>query len=360
MQHYTADRTLPSTSHGTPAGAVIRARAPLRISFGGGGTDVPPYCDDEGGAILSATINRYAYATLRPTPGRLGVESLDYDAAVSYSIDDPFILDGQLDLAQGVLDHFRRHAGLPAEKGMTIALHNDAPPGSGLGSSSAITVAMIGAIAEHLRLPLDPYSVAELAYRVEREEVGIKGGKQDQYNAAFGGFSFMEFKDGATVVNSLRLRPETVFELEYSLVFAFVGGQHFSSHIIERQVENYREGRGRSVRALHRIKELAHEMKRALLLGRLRDFGDLLHESWEHKKALADGITNPALDAVYDRARAAGALGGKVSGAGGGGFMFFLCDAGRRFAVQDAVRAAGGQLVNFSFVEEGLRTWTIA
>lgn len=336
---------------------IIRARSPLRISFGGGGTDVPPYCDERGGAVLSATINRYAYATLLPGGERFEVRSLDYDASISYGIEDPFVYDGQLDLAKGVIDHFRRVNGF--SKGLEIFLHNDAPPGSGLGSSSAITVALINTIANYLRMPLDNYQIAELAYRIERVEVGIKGGKQDQYAAAFGGFSFIEFHDEITVVNSLRLRPETICELEYSLVFAYVGGQHFSSHIIEKQVENYRRGKEETVRAMDRLKELAYEMKKALLLGRLREFGELLDVAWKSKKRMAEGITNPRIDELYDEARRSGALGGKISGAGGGGFMFFCCDPRRRFAVQNRLRQLGAQLVNFSFVKEGVQTWTV-
>ncbi len=337
---------------------LIRSRAPLRISFGGGGTDVPPYCDERGGAVLSATVNRYACATLIPGGEKFEVRSLDYDSSISYGIDDPFVYDGQLDLAKGVIDHFRQLNGF--SEGMEIYLHNDAPPGSGLGSSSAITVALIGAIADYQRLPLDSYQIAELAYRIERMEVGIKGGKQDQYAAAFGGFSFIEFHNGITVVNSLRLRPETICELEYSLIFAYVGGQHFSSHIIERQVQNYRGGREEAVLAMDRLKELAFEMKKALLLGRLRAFGELLDAAWENKKKMADGITNPRIDEIYYEARRAGALGGKISGAGGGGFMFFFCDPRRRFAVQNRLLQLNVQLVNFSFVQEGVRTWTVS
>ncbi len=318
---------------------------------------MPPYCDERGGVVLSATVNRYACATLIPGGDKFEVRSLDYDSSISYGIDDSFVYDGQLDLAKGVIDHFRQQNGF--SEGMEIYLHNDAPPGSGLGSSSAITVALIGAIADYQRLPLDSYQIAELAYRIERMEVGIKGGKQDQYAAAFGGFSFIEFHNGLTVVNSLRLRPETICELEYSLIFAYVGGQHFSSHIIERQVQNYMGGREEAVQAMDRIKELAYEMKRALLLGRLRTFGELLDAAWENKKKMADGISNSRIDEIYYEARRAGALGGKISGAGGGGFMFFFCDPRRRFAVQNRLLQLNAQLVNFSFVQEGVRTWTV-
>jgi len=335
----------------------VRSRSPLRISFGGGGTDVSPYCDERGGAVLSATIDRYAYATIEPGDDLITVESLDYDISIAYALDEEFVYDGQLDLAKAVIDRFRSDYGLTG--GMSIRLHNDAPPGSGLGSSSAICVALAGALAAHLRITLDPYQLAELAYKVEREDAGIKGGRQDQYATAFGGFNYIEFARDSTVVSPLRLRPETLYELEYGLVFAYVGGQHFSSRIIEQQVGNYRSGVSATVEAMARIKQLADEMKRALLLGDLPAFGALLDEGWEAKKRMADGITNPRIDDVYRSARAAGALGGKVSGAGGGGFMFFLADPAKKFAVSEALLAEGADLVNFTFVEEGMRAWTV-
>ena len=337
---------------------LIRARAPLRISFCGGGTDVPPYCDERGGVVLSGTINRYATATVVAGGKSFTVRSIDYDQSVSYGIADPFIYDGQLDLAKGVIDHFRRDGKLAG--GLEVTLHNDAPPGSGLGSSSAITVALVSAIVELLRMPIDDYQVADLAYRIERLEVGIKGGKQDQYATTFGGFNLIEFHPGGTVlVMPLRLRPETVWELEHSLVFAYVGGGHFSDQIIENQVRNYETRRTESIHAMDRLKVLTQDMKRALLVGDLREFGELLHLAWESKRQMAKGISNSKINEVYEGAMQAGALGGKMSGAGGGGFMLFVCDPLRRYAVQEALRKAESQLVNLTFVEPGVRTWTV-
>ena len=336
---------------------IVRGRAPLRISFGGGGTDVSPYCDERGGAVLSATIDRYAYATLVPGGDQLVVRSIDYDVSVTFDLEEEFVFDGQLDLAKAVLGHFRALGGL--EGGLEVFLHNDAPPGSGLGSSSAITVALVAALAEYTRLTLDTYELAELAFKLEREDVGIKGGRQDQYASAFGGFNFIEFERHATIVDALRLRPDLVYELEYNLVFAYVGGQHFSSHIIEKQIDNFERGSGDAVAAMDRIKAIALEMKRALLLGHLDEFGVLLDEGWRNKKLMADGISNERVDNIYEAAREAGAVGGKISGAGGGGFMFFLCSPQRRFAVQDALRRCGAELVNLGFVQEGVRAWTV-
>lgn len=337
---------------------IYRTRAPLRVSFAGGGTDVAPYADERGGAVLSATINRYAYATLAVRGSSFSVRSLDYDASIRYALDDPFVYDGQLDLAKAVIDHFRRERGL--QQGFELVLHNDAPPGSGLGSSSAITVAMVRAIADMMRLPLGSYEIADLAHRIERVDVGIQGGKQDHYAAAFGGFNYMEFRDGLTVVTPLRLPEATVCELEYSVVFAYVGGSHFSSHILQRQVDNYRAAKVDAVDAMDRLKALAEATKQALLLGDLQGVGRLLDESWQNKKLLATGITNAKIDDLYACARSAGALGGKISGAGGGGFMFFLCDSDRRFAVQEVLREQGAQVVNHTFTQRGVHSWSRA
>jgi D-glycero-alpha-D-manno-heptose-7-phosphate kinase len=337
---------------------LVRSRVPLRISFAGGGTDVPPYCDERGGAVLNATINRYAYATLRETEDdRFTVKSIDYDASISYGIEDSFIYDGQLDLAKGVLDHFRKQNGF--SNGLSVYLHNDAPPGSGLGSSSAITTALIVALAEYQHRPMDSYQIAELAYRIERLDVGIKGGKQDQYAGVFGGFNFIEFNNKITVVNPLRLRQDLLCELEYSLIFAYIGGQHFSGHILDRQIGNYEKRLGNTVNALDGLKALAYEMKNALLRGELLRFGELLDESWQNKKEMAEGISTPWIDQIYAAVKQVGVLGGKITGAGGGGFMFFYCEPEKRFVVQEKLKEMGAQLVTFSFTTEGAQAWTI-
>lgn len=336
---------------------IVRARAPLRISFAGGGTDVEPYCGERGGAVLSSTINRFAYATVLPAADTISVQSVDYDATFRCSANDPFIYDGQLDVAKRVVDYFRATNCL--EEGIDVYLHNDAPPGSGLGSSSAITVALLRALASESRLPLDNYELAELAFHIERIDSGIAGGKQDQYASVFGGFNFIEFLDGVVVVDALRVPPETLWELEYSLVFGYLGGSHFSSRIIEKQMENYRVGSQDAVDAMDALKELAYEMKRALILGELGDFGDLLHESWQCKKRMAEGITTDRIDEVYEAARKAGALGGKIPGAGGGGFMLFFCQPGKVFAVQETLVKAGVELAHFSFTGSGATSWVV-
>jgi D-glycero-alpha-D-manno-heptose-7-phosphate kinase len=336
---------------------IFRARAPLRISFAGGGTDVSPYREERGGAVLCATVNRWVHATLIPGGDRLSVESVDYDVSVSYELDQEMVFDGQLDVAKAALAYFRREYGF--QEGLTVRLHSGAPPGSGLGSSSAMVVALTGVLAAHLNINMDPYMVAETATVIEREEAGIKGGQQDQYAIAFGGFNFIEFEHGRAVVDPLRLRIETTYELEYGLAFAYVGGQSSWDDIIDRQVENFVQRRPDAVAAMDRTKELAYAMKRALLLGDIPAFGSLLDEAWLAKKRMADGITTPRIDAVYDAAKRAGALGGKLSGAGGGGFMFFVVDPESRFAVQDALKNQGADVVSLSFAEEGMKAWAV-
>ena len=337
---------------------LIRSRVPLRISFAGGGTDVSPYSELKGGVAVNTTIDKYATVSLYPTEDRrIEIQSIDYDITVSYDIDKFLAYDGHLDLVKGVINHFRAHYELPG--GFKLRVQNDAPPGSGLGSSSAVCVALVGAFQRWLNLPLTPYDVAEIAYVIERKELLINGGKQDQYAAAFGGFNFMEFYKDKTIVNPLRLRSEIVYELHHSLVLAYVGGSHNSSEILAEQKRNMGLSDSQVLTALDDIKESALRMKDFLVTGKLGKFGKLLDNTWKLKKSLATGITNEKIDAIYCTAISAGALGGKISGAGGGGYMFFFVDVDRKYSVIKALEETGVQLVNYSFTDDGLHTWEV-
>ena len=337
---------------------IIRSRVPLRISFGGGGTDVSPYCDLYGGAVINSTIDRFATVSLKPVESEeITIRSIDYDTTVHYHVDSALAYDGQLDIIKGVVKAIRESYGLPS--GVEISIQNDAPPGSGLGSSSAICVALIGAFQRWLNLPLTPYEIAELAYKVEREDVGVKGGRQDQYAAAFGGFNFMEFGKEGTIVNPLRLRRDIINELNFSLVLAYVGGSHESSQILSRQISNVEKNVEEALQAMHHLKDLAIKMKNALLTGRLGKFGQYLDESWEWKKKMAKGITNEKIEEIYRRAKEAGALGGKISGAGGGGYMFFFSDVEKKYDVERALQKMGAEVVKFVFTDTGLETWVV-
>lgn len=337
---------------------IIRSRAPLRISFAGGGTDVSPYLDENGGAVLNATINRYAYATIVPREDKnVEIMSLDYDITLRYTIDKEIAFDGQLDLIKAIVNKFKNKYGL--KNGFKIFIHSDAPPGSGLGSSSTVAVAIISAFVELLRLPLTPYDIAELAYEIERKDVGIKGGKQDQYASAFGGINFIEFSKNKAVVNPLRIRESTLNELEYSLVLGYIGSTRSSGKIIEKQINNYEKKNQEALLAMNNIKMLAYKMKDSLLRGELRHFGELLHEEWQEKKKMAKGISNEKIDKIYEEAQNAGAIGGKISGAGGGGFMFFYTDFDKKTNVIRKLKQMEVQILPFSFTNEGATAWRL-
>jgi len=332
---------------------IVRSRAPLRISFAGGGTDVPPYPQERGGAVLSVTINKYAYASLVPTADEaITVQSLDYDVVAKYHTAEDLAYNGELDLVKATI---RR---LAVEKhGLRLFLHSDAPPGSGLGSSSTLVVALVGLFRHWLRQPLTDYQIAELAYQIERVDLGIKGGMQDQYAATFGGVNFIEFYDKAVIVNPLRVSADRLNELEYCLLLCYTGQSRLSAHIVERQTESYIQKKEAVVRALDAQKEMAIQMKNALLQGRLDDFGDLLHQAWQSKKQLDPAITTPQIDEMYAAARQAGAIGGKILGAGGGGYLLLYCPFDRKHVVAATLERLGGQVVDFGFDWRGLQTW---
>jgi D-glycero-alpha-D-manno-heptose-7-phosphate kinase len=332
---------------------IVRSKAPLRISFAGGGTDVPPYPQERGGAVLSVTINKYAYASLVPTDeDAITVQSLDYDVVAKYHTQEDLAYNGELDLVKATI---RR---LNIEKhGLHLFLHSDAPPGSGLGASSTLVVALVGLFRHWLRQPLTDYQIAELAYQIERVDLGIKGGMQDQYAATFGGVNFIEFYDKAVIVNPLRVSPDRLNELEYCLLLCYTGQSRLSAHIVERQTESYIQKKEEVVRALDAQKEMAIQMKNALLQGRLDDFGDLLHQAWQTKKQLDPAITTPQIDEMYAAARQGGAIGGKILGAGGGGYLLLYCPFDRKHMAAAALERLGGQVVDFGFDWRGLQTW---
>jgi D-glycero-alpha-D-manno-heptose-7-phosphate kinase len=338
--------------------AVIRARAPLRISFCGGGTDLMPYVVDHGGLVLSATVARYAYATLRllPEPA-IRVRSLDYNMIASYGLDEPLIYDGKFDLVKACLQRLRVGPET-SDRGLDIYLETDAPPGSGLGSSSALVVAVIGTFRTWRRLALSRYEIADLAYQLERKDVGIAGGLQDQYAAAFGGLNLIEFRaEHDVVVNPLRIDPQVLHELEYNSLLVFTGATRLSSHIIESQVRGYTSRDRGVLEAMNHMKALALEAKDALLRGRLHELGKILHEDWVEKRRTSVSVSNAHIDNLYEEARRCGAVGGKVSGAGGGGFMFLVCPFDRKPSVTQRLSELGAQVSPVEFESEGLQSW---
>jgi len=336
---------------------MVRARTPLRLSFGGGGTDVSPYADTHGGCVLNATISRYVYGTLVPKSERsIGFRSFDYGTVVYWTQEEHFHYDGQMDLVKGVikrfeLDKFRTD-------GFDLFVHADAPPGSGLGSSSTFTVALIGLFRELLGLPITSDGMARLAYDIERNDVGIKGGRQDQWAAAFGGFNFMEFNGEEVVVTPLRLSDYLISELEYNLILCFTGSRE-SQPIIDSQMESAKKNEIEPVAAMDQVKAIAYEMKKALLASDLDRFGDMLHEGWLHKQKMAKGITTPRIDELYEEARKAGAIGGKITGAGGGGHLLLYCPFNKRHTVRERLSELGTSVTDFRFDPVGMQTWRV-
>lgn len=336
---------------------IIRAKAPLRISFAGGGTDVSPYMEERGGAVLSTTIDKYAYSTLRlRQDSTVTLTSLDYDVVAKYQIDQPVTYDGKLDLVKAVV----RELGTNNQsQGMDIFLHTDAPPGSGLGSSSALVVSLIGLFKHWLHLPLTNYEIAERAYQIERVDMGIKGGRQDQYAATFGGFNYIEFSKDAVIVNPLRVPADVLNELNYNTLLCYTGCTRLSARIIETQVQGYIRRDIDAVAAMDELKQIAKDLKNALLKGKLDDFGTLLHHAWLNKKKMAQQISNPQIDELYQVARENGALGGKITGAGGGGYMFFYSEFGKKHVLAEKLEQHGAQVVNFNFEAGGIQTWGV-
>jgi D-glycero-alpha-D-manno-heptose-7-phosphate kinase len=338
---------------------IYRSKAPLRIGLAGGGTDVSPYSDQYGGAILNATVSLYAKASIEPlSSNKIIVEALDRKERQEFDYAAALPINGALDLLKGVYNRIHKEYGMP-ETGFHLTTYVDAPAGSGLGTSSTLVVAILGAFTEMLKLPLGEYDIAHLAYQIEREDLLLAGGKQDQYAATFGGVNFMEFYGGdRVIVNPLRIKLEYLHELEHNLVLYFTSTSRESASIIKEQVNNVNNKDVKSIDAMHQLKEQSRMMKEALLKGRLHEIGEILNYGFEQKRNMAANISNNNIESIYAAARKAGATGGKISGAGGGGFMIFYCPNNTRYAVIDALNTFGGEIKRYSFTQYGLSTWT--
>ncbi len=339
---------------------IYRSKAPLRIGLAGGGTDVSPYSDQYGGAILNATISLSAYATIEPlAEAKIIVQALDRNELQEYGLLNELPIDGKLDLLKAVYNRIQKDHPVPLS-GFRLSTYVDAPAGSGLGTSSTLVVAVLGAFAEMRKLPLRDYELAHYAYAIERKDLQLAGGKQDQYAATFGGVNFMEFYEAdKVVVNPLRIKPEFLHELENNLVLYFTATSRESATIITEQVKNVNDKNKKSIEAMHQLKEQAKMMKEALLKGRLDELGEILDFGFQQKRRMAANISNNDIESIYEAAKKAGATGGKISGAGGGGFMIFYCPGNTRYAVIETLNTFGGEVRKYSFVDYGLTTWSI-
>lgn len=330
----------------------IRARAPLRVSYAGGGTDVPPYPGLEGGVVLSSTIQNYAYCSITPRDDeKIAVSREDQEISFGPKIIGELGGSGEVEFVRAVAKRFG------VEDGFNANLRYDAVPGTGLGSSSALCVSLIGAFREWKGNSMTDYDIADLAYEVERTDVGIPGGMQDQYASTFGGFNLIEFKKEVNIVNPLRIKRETLNELEYCSLLCFTGKTRRSGGILQRQIESYEHRDSGVMEALGEMKKLTLEMKDSLLTSNLTKFAELLNAEWQLKKLLDAGISTDEIERLISAAKSAGAIGGKLLGAGGGGFLFLYCEPDKKVHVEKAVEKLGGSTYPVRFDVEGLQTW---
>jgi D-glycero-alpha-D-manno-heptose-7-phosphate kinase len=333
-----------------------RSRAPLRLGLAGGGTDVSPYCDMYGGFVLNATIDHYCYVTVEGrTDGRLVFDAAD----VQRTADLDTAAAAGLELHAAVYRRLNHDFAL-GDPALTVTSASDAPPGSGLGSSSTLVVALITAFRHHFALPLDTHGIARLAFEIERVDCGLSGGRQDQYAATFGGFNSMEFYADRAIVTPLHLRPETVRELEASIVLYDTGVSRSSASIIDSQRAHIRKGQRDQLQATHVIRKEAGAMRDALVQGNFDALASVLEAGWSAKKQLADGISTRDIEHIFDVAYHNGARAGKLSGAGGGGYIMFMAEPVLRPRLARCLaELPGGRVEQVHFVREGATAWTV-
>lgn len=339
---------------------IYRATAPLRLGLAGGGTDVSPYSDIYNGAVVNATINMFATATITPLKKHeLVFHAINQGVRENYQFDEVFktVSSDPSCIVKATYAHMRELFQFE-EKGMEVTIYSEAPVGSGLGSSSTCTIALVSVFSQYFELALSYLDIARLAYDIERNVLKIVGGKQDQYAATFGGFNFMEFYDKEQViVNPIPIKQKVLQEIQHSLILYYTDTSRVSSDIINRQINNVKKDDLNAVEAMHALKEQAYEMRDCLLKGNVQMMGEILNRGWEAKKRMAKGISNARIQQIMDKAMEAGATGGKISGAGGGGFLFLFCPLNTRYQVVEALSTFKGYVKPFTFVKSGVRSW---
>jgi D-glycero-alpha-D-manno-heptose-7-phosphate kinase len=329
---------------------MLIARAPMRLSFAGGGTDFESYYAQFGGLVVSAAIDKYLYVFLTVTQGEnIQIMSADYQTFYRQSAEEEMLWEGDLALPRAVLNHFN------IREGLSMFLASQVPPGTGLGSSSTVAVSVIKALTSLLDLGLSKREIAELACAVEIDKLGMPIGKQDQYAAAYGGANAITFHREGVSVEPLMLSPGTIEGLESNVLLFYTGAAREAARMLAAQDGAVRAGDGTVLDSLHRIKAMADETRRCFEAGSLSVFGEILHASWEQKKRLAQGISNPRIDEYYDVARHNGAIGGKITGAGGGGFLMLYCEPGTAARVTEALERMGLKRMDFSIDFDGAR-----
>ena len=332
---------------------IIRSKAPFRVSFGGGGTDMAPYCVEHGGCVINTTIDRHSFINLEPREDKkIRVHSVNYQKNILFDIGDR-VYSGDFEIFKGIVN------GLDVKDGFDITSYSELPPGSGMGGSSSLSVALIGAFNEYYNLGLTTHQIAQKAYDIERIELGQKGGYQDQFAASYGGFNFIEFTHEIKVT-PIKTSQEMINELHYSLILCYVGGSHLSSDIQDEVLRGYVIEKKSYMEAMQDLKDIAHTMKEIMESNNLKniyEFGNLLHKGWLIKKSLSSKISNKNIENFYLVSRNFGVLGGKLLGAGGGGHILLFSERNERFRVIQELEKIGGRIINFHFNPKGLEVW---
>jgi D-glycero-alpha-D-manno-heptose-7-phosphate kinase len=326
------------------------AQAPMRISFGGGGTDLAAYYRRYGGVVVSAAINRYVYTIVS---GGIfesqQIISADYHTFYRRPLSENLIWDGDLSLPKTVLGYFG------VKTGIDIFLASEVPPGTGLGSSGSVAVSMVAALSAWLNRPMAKGEIAEIACHIEIDRMGMPVGKQDQYAAAFGGLNVITFTESKVTVEPLPLEPDVLTRLQRSILLFYTGHARDSAKILKHQQIASQENNPDVVQRLHAIKRLGLQIREVLVNGDLDSFGELMHQSWLNKRGLVSNITNSQIDEWYDVARRAGAIGGKITGAGGGGFLMLVCPVEAQPAVTQALTERNLRRMDIAFDMAGVR-----
>lgn len=334
---------------------IIRSKAPFRVSFGGGGTDMAPYCIEHGGCVISTTIDRHVYITLKPrSDKKVNINSINLNRNFIFEIGNTDY-STEFEIFKGIFNV------LEVEDGFDISIYSELPAGSGMGGSSSLSVALIGALNEYYNLDLSQYQIAQKAYEIERIELKQKGGYQDQFAAAFGGFNFIEFTDKVNLSPVITSR-EMLNELQFRLILCYVGGSHFSSNIQDEVLKGYEIEKKNFFEAMQDLKDVAHSMRKIIEsnnLNQLNEFGNLLHKGWLAKKSLSNKISNRNIENFYLTSRKFGVLGGKLLGAGGGGHLLLFSEPKMKYIVIQELKKIGGMIVNFHFNPNGLEVWKL-
>jgi len=334
---------------------IIRSKAPFRVSFGGGGTDMPPYCTEHGGCVISTTIARYIYISIESRDDeKVRVFSINYNKEILFDVGDRDYT-GDFELFKGVINV------LNINDGFNITVYSDLPAGSGMGGSSSLCVALIGAFNELYNFKLNKHEIASKACDIERVELKQKGGYQDQFAAAYGGFNFIEFANGIKV-SPIKTTEEMINELQYRLILCYVGGSHFSSNIQDEVLKGYEFEKKSFMEAMQDLKDVAYSMRKIIEskdISQLNKFGEFLHKGWLAKKSLSSKISNKNIENFYLTSRKYGVLGGKLLGAGGGGHLLLFSNPEKKYNVIKELEKIGGKIVNFHFNPKGLEVWKL-